>query len=287
MAREGGARSTYYTGKTVLITGAGSGLGRALALEAGNRGARVYVSDADFSAAEETCRLLRAEKGGTPCTPLSLDVTNPEQFDRCFAAVEEEAGGLDVLVNNAGRCVVGETRAVPPDRWGRIIDVNLKGTVYGTVSGYRRMLARGRGHIINISSLSGRLAYPITLAYAATKAGIDTLTVGLTAEARGSGVRISLVRLGTVDTPAYTTQEVWGMSNSAFVDTLPGRMLPARRAAKVILDGAARGRRMITAPLSSAAVLFFIRWLPGTVELIRWRSIRRYRSKADREAEER
>jgi NAD(P)-dependent dehydrogenase (short-subunit alcohol dehydrogenase family) len=271
---------TYYVGKGILITGAGSGLGRALVLEAGRRGAKVYAGDIDPAAAEETCRLLREEKSDALCASLRLDVTDTDDFERALAEGAEKTGGIDILINNAGHCVVGESAAVPLDRWGRIIDVNLKGTAYGTVSAYKKMISRGRGHIINISSLSGKLAYPVTLAYAATKAGIDALSEGLAAEARHSGVRITLVRLGTVDTPAYRTQEVWGMSNADFTATLPGKMLPARRAARIILDGAAKGKRCITAPVSSAAALFLIRWIPGAAGLIRNRSIRKFRSRS-------
>ena len=273
---------TFYEGKTVLVTGAGSGLGRALALEAGRRGAGVYASDADSDAAEKTCRLFENGSPGAFCAPLRLDVTDPEDFDRVFAGIERESGALDVLINNAGQCAVGESATVPPDRFCRIIDVNLKGTAYGTASAFRRMVRAGEGLIVNISSLSGQLAYPVTLAYTASKAGIDALTTGLAAEARGTGVRVSLVRLGTVDTPAYRTQEVWGMSRNDFVSLLPGRMLPANRASRIILDRAARGRSKITAPLSSAAVLFVIRRFPGTAALIRNRAMRRFRSAAAR-----
>ena len=186
-------------GTRVLITGAASGLGRALATAAVARGWRVLLTDADAAAGELT-RLELAERiregGGAPdprVAFLPLDVRSDADWDAARAWCEKTWGGLDVLVNNAGVASAGPVADVPMADWDWIIDINLKGVVRGVRTFLPTFRAQGHGHVVNIASMAGLLNAPNMVAYNVTKAGVVSLSETMRAELGRQGITTTVV----------------------------------------------------------------------------------------------
>ena len=186
---------TYQEG-IVLITGAGSGLGRALALELARRGASLHLSDLDAQGLEQTAALVRSA-GGTVQTDC-VDVRDAAAVRRWVLAPAR----VDYLFNNAGIAGVGGlTDRYAPSDWGTIIDVNLKGVVNGVHAGYSVMVRQGFGHIVNTASLAGLIPMALALPYSAVKHAVVGLSKSLRIEAAAKGVRVSVLCPSFVRTP--------------------------------------------------------------------------------------
>lgn len=165
------------------MTGAGSGLGRAIAAELAARGYRVHVTDIDGEAAARC-----AAEIGEGAVAASLDVTDP---DACAALADAlaTAGSLDLWVNNAGVLETGLAWRQDAATRRRMIEVNAVGTINGTVAAVERMAAAGRGHVVNVISLAGIVAAPGEVAYSASKHAAIAFTLGTLFDLRRSGVK--------------------------------------------------------------------------------------------------
>jgi NAD(P)-dependent dehydrogenase (short-subunit alcohol dehydrogenase family) len=178
----------------VLVTAGGSGIGRAIAETFAKAGARVHISDIEEKFLADTRRRL-------PQASQTLgDVAKPADVERLFADLERSLGGLDVLVNNAG--IAGPTARVEdirPEDWERTIAVDLNGMFYCTRKAMPMLKRSGGGSIINLSSIAGRLAFPMRTPYAAAKWAVVGFTQSLAAEAGPDGVRVNCIQPGIVE----------------------------------------------------------------------------------------
>jgi NAD(P)-dependent dehydrogenase (short-subunit alcohol dehydrogenase family) len=175
----------------VVVTGAGSGLGRAFCLELARRKARILAADIDLASAEETARLVTA--AGGEAIAQRCDVAVAEQVEGLAEAIDRAYGGADVIVNNAGVGVAGPVGNIPLDDWRWIVGINLWGVVYGCHSFVPRFRARGSGHVINVASAAGLLAAPDMAPYNVTKSGVVALSETLSAELAGTGVGVTVL----------------------------------------------------------------------------------------------
>ncbi|MGZ4288201.1 MAG: SDR family oxidoreductase [Solirubrobacteraceae bacterium] len=183
------------TGVSVAVTGAGRGIGRAIAIRLASAGARVTVGDIDH----DTARAV-ADGLGDAAIAASLDVTQPEQFAAFLDAAEQLHGPLGVLVNNAGVDWIGPFHEEPDEVTRREIEINLYGTALGTKLALSRMLPRQHGHIVNIASGAGRVPLPGTSTYSASKHGVVGLTESLRLEYRATGIEFTVVQPAQVET---------------------------------------------------------------------------------------
>lgn len=174
-----------------IVTGAGSGLGRALAQELAGRGGQLLVSDVDSVGLDQTASLL--SERGTRVETLICDVADR---DAVFGLVEEATsrlGGIDLMVNNAGVAVGGAFAEVSNEDWRWAMDINLWGVIHGCQAAAPRMLAQGRGYILNVASAAGLLSPPSMAPYNVTKAGVVALSETLYAEYKDAGLRVSVL----------------------------------------------------------------------------------------------
>ncbi len=174
-----------------VITGAGAGFGRALALEIGRRGGSVLVSDNRLAAAEETVALLK--NAGVTAYAVSCDVAKAEEVERLAVDAERLLGGVDLVINNAGVAVEGMVGTVPLSDWHWLMNINLWGVVYGCHVFAPLLQKQGRGHIINIASAAGLLCMPSMAPYNVAKAGVVALSETLGAELKPHGVGVTVV----------------------------------------------------------------------------------------------
>lgn len=185
-------------GKRVLITGAASGIGKATAIRFMEEGARVFALDCN----EETLDRFESEQSGIAGAFL-VDVTDPDQVTRAFSEVDELAGGLDVLVNNAGISLRRNFCEITLEDWRKVMKVNLDGLFLTSQQAARRMLAGSGGVILNMGSTNALVGYMQHAIYNSSKAAIVQLTRSLALELAPT-IRVNVVCPGFIQTPLLT-----------------------------------------------------------------------------------
>jgi NAD(P)-dependent dehydrogenase (short-subunit alcohol dehydrogenase family) len=186
-------------GQVALVTGAGRGIGQAIALALSDAGAAVAICAR--SQDEVTGVAGEIEGRGRHALAVRCDVTDRQEVERMVAAVEETIGPVTLLVNNAGRFgPVGPLAAIDPDNWWQALEVNVRGPLYCARAVLPGMLARGHGRIVNVSSGVGFAAIPMLSAYVVSKTALYRLSENLAAETRGHGVSVFAIDPGLVRT---------------------------------------------------------------------------------------
>jgi len=190
-------------GKTALVTGAGQGIGRALAKGLAESGVSVAVNDIDAVRARTTAeQLLQSSPKGSGVRTLDavFDVTDPEAVEAGVAQVEESLGPLDILVNNAGMQHRAPLHEFPLDRWRKLVELNLSAAFLVGAAVARRMLQRRGGKIVNVGSLQCEVVRPGIAPYAATKGGIKMLTKGMAADWAPYNIQVNGIGPGYIET---------------------------------------------------------------------------------------
>ncbi|HEX2034789.1 MAG TPA: SDR family NAD(P)-dependent oxidoreductase [Chloroflexota bacterium] len=233
-------------GKVALITGAGGGIGREAARLLGAEGAHVVAADVRLEAALATAGAVSATASGVRALALALDVTSEASVAQVVSEATRTLGPLDVVVNCAGIYRVGTLDTVTPAAWDELLEVNLRGTFLVCRAVLPGMVERGRGSIVNLSSISGRtrstLAAP---SYVASKAGVIGLTMSLASQVAAHGVRVNAIAPGPVDTDMIRTLDP--ALQDRLVTTIPlGRLGTAAEVARAIVFLASEAASFIT-----------------------------------------
>ncbi|MFM9628978.1 SDR family oxidoreductase [Streptomyces galilaeus] len=244
-------RAEPLTGRVIAVTGAGRGIGRAVAVRLAAAGADVAIGDLDAELAVETAGAIGTRPGGR-LLGLSLDVTDTHSFGDFLRTVETRLGPIDVLVNNAGIMWVGPFEEEPEDAALRQFDVNLHGVQRGMRLVIPGMRERGRGHVVNIASAASKVAPAGEATYAATKHAVHGYSAAVRAELRGTGVHVSLVMPGVVETEL-----------AVGTATGPTRRLTPDQVADAVLDVVLRPRFEVFVPRQVAALTRLAAVLPG------------------------
>lgn len=252
-----------FAKKASIVTGAASGIGRAISGELARRGAFVVMADLNAALLEETARALSA--AGHRTKPVVVDVTDAAAVKKLIEETVAEAGRLDYIFNNAGVAVFGEAQDFSYEDWRKVIDTNLYGVVNGVAAAYPVMLKQGFGHIVNTASLAGLVPAPGLISYVASKYGVVGLSNALRVEGAQFGVKVSVVCPGLIDTPMKNSK-VLKLDREKML-AVAGKLLPPEECARVILRGVERNKATITVtPL--ARVMWLIQRM--SPELCMW-----------------
>jgi NAD(P)-dependent dehydrogenase (short-subunit alcohol dehydrogenase family) len=273
------------TGKVVVITGAASGLGRALALDAAGRGALLALSDVDAVGLTGTADLAEDRTGLRPRTDR-LDVRDRSGWREYAEALAASYGHVDVLVNNAGVALSGAFEELTDEQFDRVLDIDLHGVVNGTRALLPHLVASGDGHLVTISSVFGLVAVPGQSAYSAAKFAVRGFTEAVRQEMllAGHPVKVTCVHPGGVRTAIARNAEVGGAVDGArladFFDQHLARTT-SEQAARVILDGMLAGRPRVLVGRDAKLLDAVARLLPAGYQRLAVRSMRRLRSRLE------
>ncbi|MDH5493539.1 MAG: SDR family oxidoreductase [Myxococcales bacterium] len=254
--------------RTALITGAASGLGRALAHALADEGMQIALTDLDLEGLERVGREVEAR--GARAHRIAADLRDPAQIERLAASAIEALGGIDLLFNNAGIVHLGETRAMSLEQWEAILSVNLWAPIRLTHALMPHLIERGGGHIVNIASIAGLVALPGIAAYCTTKFAIVGYSHALRQELRPHGVTVSVACPGPVQT--QLTQNATYVNADAR-ERLVGSWIArdgytASRAAHEILRGMRSGRAQILVTPAAHLLSGFWRLAPAMSETV-------------------
>jgi NAD(P)-dependent dehydrogenase (short-subunit alcohol dehydrogenase family) len=225
----------------VVVTGAGSGLGRAFCTLLAKQGARILASDVNLAAAEETARL-------TGANAIACDVSRVEDVTRVADEAERLWGGVDLVVNNAGVAVAGRMGEVSLEDWHWVFNINLWGVIHGCHVFVPRLRAQKSGRIINVASAAGLLSPPQMAPYNVTKAAVVALSETLHGELRDEGIGVTVVCPTYFPTNIHKNER--GVTDprlrAMLTRLIEAGKLTAEDVAKAALDGAAAGELYVT-----------------------------------------
>ncbi|MBY5327343.1 SDR family oxidoreductase [Rhizobium leguminosarum] len=221
--------TTNIEGKVVLITGGGTGLGAETAQMLASKGAKIAVAARRRGKLDEV--VSRISSSGGNAKGYELDVANKDQFKSVVDAVASDFGRLDVLINNAGLMPIRPMAEVNTDEWDAMIDVNLRGTLYGIAAVLPMFIKQEAGHIINISSVAGvKVFAPGGTVYSGTKFAVRAISEGLRQEV-GSKIRVTSIEPGAVESDLKHTTS--GTSQGAVMEFYKSA-IPASSIARAI-----------------------------------------------------
>lgn len=234
--------------KRVLITGASRGIGESLSHAFAGAGAAVAL----VARSKDAIRELAAELGGTA---HPADLSDPAQVAALIGRVEDEAGPIDVLVNNAGVGVPAAFTDAPDDDLRQVTQVNYLAPAELCRQAIPRMLGRGGGHIVNISSMAGCAVFPGLVTYSASKAALSHFTAGLRADLHGLSIGTTLVELGPIPTDMLAGTEDYEPTARAFRRLYRTRLtvdVPREKVADKVVEAVQKGRKHVRIPKRGA-----------------------------------
>ncbi len=247
--------------QVIAITGGGSGLGRALALEYARKGWAVALSDLSAERASAVARELADL--GMPVLALQGDIRNAADLDILVAEAGKQFGRIDIFVNNAGVAGAGSLMETSLDDWDWMLDINLMGVVRGCKAVAPLMKRQGFGHIINVASLAGIASAPMMASYNVAKAGVISLSESLRADLSGTGVGVSVVCPSFFVSDLAASARTSNAEQKRIVSKLVNKAaFTAEDIASVVADSVAAGRFMILPQKDARSAWWFKRLMP-------------------------
>ncbi len=262
--------------KSVLITGGASGLGEAMARRFAAEGWRVIIADLDEERAQSVAKSMGESHLG-----LAMDITLEEDWQRVAARVDEQCGGLDVLINNAGVAVGGTLEETSIEDWRWVIDIDLMGVVLGCKTFAPSMRKQGHGHIINVASFAGFAGAPGINAYGTAKAGVIALSDMLRAELASAGVSVSVLCPAFVKTRLTETMRAPDPSYHQRVERwMQNSGVSAEDVAGVVFNAVLKPRFMLLTHGNTRWIWRLRRWFPEFYFRMVMRGVRRIEQKS-------
>lgn len=188
-----------FNGKTAVVTGAGSGIGQAIAMRFASEGAHVQVLDVNSDAAEQTAKAIVEQDGSA--VAWTCDVTDGQQVEQVMQGIVDQAGQLDILVNNAGVASIGSLTATSPEEMDRVYQVNVRGVYLCLHSAVPHMIKQGSGVILNLASIASLVGIKDRFAYSMSKGAVLTMTYSVAIDYIDQGIRCNCICPARIHTP--------------------------------------------------------------------------------------
>ncbi len=258
-----------FKDKLVLITGAGSGIGRATAQAFAQEGARVLAVDIGERGAAETKSLV--ESAGGRCDTYVADVGDEAAMQKLADIVHQQHGALDVLVNNAGIGAAGRFLDTTVETWDRVLRINVKGVMLGCRAFLPPMIKRGSGHVVNLASMAGYFAPPDMPIYVASKFAVLGFSESLRADMKDKGIGVSAICPGVVNTNIVGTSTVEGAAaawQGAAVDFYKQRNYMPSGVARAILRAVKHNVAVMPVTPEAWIMYYLKRCLPGLARIL-------------------
>jgi NAD(P)-dependent dehydrogenase (short-subunit alcohol dehydrogenase family) len=249
----------FYSDRVCIVTGAASGIGRALSIELARSGARVILTDINSELGRQTAETIAQSHDDVQF--VALDVTDLDAFKTVVDDAFMTFGRLDYLFSNAGIAIFGEARDYTDQDWREVIATNLNGPVNGVAATYSRMAQQGFGHIVNIASAAGLIAPTHLASYTASKHGVVGLSMACRIEGADLGVKVSVVCPGFIHTPIYHSRTIKLDQHRMLADAPKG--MPPEKCARIILRGVEKNKALILVTLAAKVIYWMNRISPG------------------------
>ncbi len=257
--------SGQFAGLRVVVTGSAGGIGRATAIAFARGGAELVLCDLDRVGLQRTAQLVE-DRGGKTVFAEAVDVANREQMAGFAEAALRAAGGIDVLVNNAGIGAGGSFVTTELPTWDRVLSVNLMGVVHGCHYFLPNMIERGQGHVVNIASVLGLVGLPGVSVYSASKFAVVGLSRSLMSELKGAGILVTAICPGLIATDIMSNAMLSGQT----ADRRPRiaaafrRGAPPDRVAQAIASAVLKGKSGVIPVTPFARIAHLVdRYFPG------------------------
>jgi NAD(P)-dependent dehydrogenase (short-subunit alcohol dehydrogenase family) len=256
----------HYRNKIAIVTGGGSGIGKAICVYLAQHGAKVVIADLKHESAQQVEAQILTLGGQTRA--VAVDVTRPQDVQSLIEDTVKAYGQIDYLFNNAGIGINGEFQDMSLEQWRHILDVNLWGTVYGCHYAYPIMMKQGCGHIINTSSLGGLIPGGLMTSYSAAKHAVVGLSLTLRAEAKQYGIKVSAL------CPGFMTTNIQKASPnvSVYLDSEKNKRMGAgkkyptpEQCINQIMRGVAKNKAIIVSPIKHKVFWWMYRLFPGLI----------------------
>jgi NAD(P)-dependent dehydrogenase (short-subunit alcohol dehydrogenase family) len=255
-----------FAGQTCVVTGGGSGIGKALSELLLQRGATVYAVDINADGLENV------DCAGHPARlhKVTLNITDEAAVSDQLSAVVRETGSIDYLFNVAGITIAGEATDLSRNNWRKVIDVNLNGLINTTVDTYQQMVRQGHGHIVNMASVQGLVPLPLEAPYVTSKYAVVGLSQALRVEGRDLGVKVSVVCPGMVETPIFDSPmiNIPRQKYEEYVKPWKRFAVSPTICAECVLRGVAKNRAIIPVTFMAKLMWWIGRISPGGLNTI-------------------
>ncbi len=257
---------SIFNKKVCIITGAAAGIGKALCEQLARKNAIVVAMDINEDALKRTVKGI-CDAGGQ-CSAVVANVTDYDAFEKCIKDTANQEGKLDYLFNNAGIGIGVEIHNSEIEHWKKVLDVNLNGVIYGSLTAYKIMAEQGFGHIVNLSSVEGLIPFPLTASYVVSKFAVMGLSQAMWVEGRDLGIKVSAVCPGFVKTDIFDVSPMIGLNREKVMaaqskwerfGVTPGKC------AEIILKGVAKDKAIIPVTLLAKFFWLLVRISPTLV----------------------
>jgi NAD(P)-dependent dehydrogenase (short-subunit alcohol dehydrogenase family) len=253
-----------YDNKVCIVTGAASGIGKAVCQALLELGAKVVAVDINVDALKAW--LAEYGDGDGSIRAATLDVTDYDAFKALIEETVAEHRQLDFLFNIAGITIVGEARDLTIEHWRRVLAVDLDGSVNGSTLAYQQMVKQRHGHIVNVASIQGLIPIPMEAPYVVAKFGVVGLSQALCVEGAELGVKVSVVCPGYVKTPIFSKSVMVNLDREKHLKSLESwerYSISPEGCAQVILKGVSRNKAIIPVTRLAALMWWVARLSPG------------------------
>jgi short-subunit dehydrogenase len=265
-----------FANTTVIITGAASGIGKALALQMARQKAKLVIADIDAPALQEVYTSIIAHTNH--CEQVVMDVADSSDVEQLVQTARTDFGRIDYMFAIAGIANMCTAEELSSTEWESMVNVNILGTISCSMAAYRVMKEQRHGHIVMMSSLAGLVGFPTMTPYAMTKAAIVSFAQNLRAEVADYGIRVTVLCPSFIDSNIYERAIVHGLNSAQVRSLVPFPLMPTNKAADAIIKAVMKKKSLVIFPGYARLLWFLARIFPRIVQPFHKQTVTAFRA---------